>query len=227
MTTSGISLAFEPQSAAPQSHTASASVVPCNNKVLIAILGLMIGTGGVANATAVNTALRPNSSANSQIRLTIFEPIETENGRQNAVLPQEQIVAIQRYLSVNMTDLSKALRVGRPTVYSWVRGTQPHGRNLERIHQLYRIARSWRAMSSTPVGEYLTIPLQTGRSLMADLCTRNLDEGGIDRAFTEIRAALSNRPRRESIMEVAARRGMNSTAEAKAKKWSSDDDFDL
>ena len=43
-----------------------ASPVPWNNKVLIAILGMMIGTGGVANATVVNRV-----PANSRFYVTV------------------------------------------------------------------------------------------------------------------------------------------------------------
>lgn len=213
---------------APQSHTGFKSVVPWNNKVLAAILGMVIGTGGVANAAVVNTVVRTSSSADNHIRLTIrTSSYELENGLQDALLPQEQIVGIQRYLSLNVTGLSSVLRVGRPTVYSWMRGVQPQGAHLQRIEQVYRIARSWRAMSSSPVGAYLAVRLVSGSSLLTQLADEILDEAAINGSFAEIRAALNNKPRRESILQAARRLGLASTTAAKTKKWSGDDEFDL
>jgi hypothetical protein len=215
-------------SIAPQPHTGSGSVVPWNNKVLAAILGMMIGTGGVANAAVVNTVVRTSSSADNHIRLTIRTPSwETENGGQNALLPQEQIAGIQRYLSLNVTHLSSALRVGRPTIYAWMRGARPQDAHLQRIQQLYRIARSWRAISSAPIGAYLTVTMGSGSSLMTQLADQNLDEGAINGSFAGIKAAMDNIPRRESIMQVARRRGLRSTTAGQIKKWSGDDEFDL
>jgi hypothetical protein len=213
---------------ARQSHAEFRSVVPWNNKVLAAILGMVIGTGGVANAAVVNTVIKTSSSAENDIRLTIRMPgFESENGRRAALLPQEQIVGIQRYLSLNVTDLSSALRVGRPTVYAWMRGVQPQEAHLQRIQQLYRIARSWRAMSSSPIGAYLAARLESGASLMTQLAVETLDEGVINGYFAEIRAALNNRPRRESVLQAARRHGLRSTLSEQTKKWSSDDEFNL
>lgn len=225
----GLASDVSPQSSsAAQSHTGVRSVVPWNNRVLVAILGMTIGTGGVANAVVVNTVIRPGSNANSHVRLIIRTPsCETQNGHQDALLPQEQIAGIQRYLSLNVTDLSSALRVGRPTIYSWMRGTQPHSSHLRRIQQLYQIARSWRATSSSPIAAYLTVPLGSGGSLMTQLEDEALDEAAINRSFAEIKAALDNKPRRESIIQVARRHGLRSTTAVQSKKWSGDDEFDL
>ena len=212
----------------PQPGTVSTSGLFWNNKVLAAILGMVIGTGGVANAAIVNTVMRSNSTASNQMRLTIC-PSGTEVNRRDkdALLPQEQIAGIQRYLSLNVTDLSRAIRVKRPTVYSWLRGVQPHDTNMQRIQQLYLIARSWRAMSSSPIGAYLSAPLQAGGSLMVQLTEEFFDEGAINRGFAEIKAALSDRPRRESIVEVANRRGLSRAVPEPTKTWSDDDEFDL
>jgi hypothetical protein len=213
---------------APQSHTGFGSVVSWNNKMLAAILGMVIGTGGVANAAVVSAVIRTSSGAENHIRLTIRTPgYESENGRQEALLPQEQIAGIQRYLSLNVSDLSSALRVGRPTVYAWMRGVQPQDAHLQRIEQVYRIARSWRAMSSSPVGAYLAVGLGCGGSLLTQLADENLDEGAINGSFAEIRAALNKRPRRESILQAARRHGLRSATSEQTKKWSSDDEFDL
>ncbi len=215
-------------SVALQSQTGFTSIVPWNNKVLAAILGMVIGTGGVANAAVVNTVVRTSSSVDSHIRLTIrTSSYELENGRQDALLPQEQIVGIQRYLSLNVTDLSSALRVGRPTIYAWMRGVQPQHAHLQRIEQVYRIARSWRAMSSSPVGAHLAVRLGSGSSLLTQLADETLDEGAINGSFAEIRATLNNGPRRESVLQAARRHGLRSTLSEQTKKWSSDDEFNL
>jgi hypothetical protein len=215
-------------SIAPQPQSGFGIVVPWNNKVLAAVLAMVIGTGGVQNAAVVNTVVRTSSNANNHIRLTIRTPgYESESERQGALLPQEQIAGIQRYLSLNVTDLSSALGVGRPTVYAWMRGVQPQDAHLQRIQQLYRIARSWRAISSSPVGAYLAARLGFGGSLMAQLAEETLDEAAINSSFAEIRAALNNKTRRESILQAARRHGLRSTISEQTKKWSGDDEFDL
>jgi len=188
---------------------------------------MMIGTGGVANATVVNAAIRPRSNASNQVRITICNPVWEVNEQREVLLPQEQIAGIQRYLSLNVTDLSKALRVGRPTIYAWIRGAQLHDAHILRLQQLYRIARSWRAISSSPIGTYLNVQLPSGNSLIEQLADETLDESVINRSFIQIKAAVDGKPRRESISEVTKRRGLRSTTKTELKKWSGDDEFNL
>jgi hypothetical protein len=220
--------ALYPDLAPKTSVTASSSagpssIVPWNNRILIAVLGMTIGTGGVANASALKHA--PTSS---QIQITICELKEVNAPVERALSAQEQIVGIQRYLSMNVTYLAKVLRIARPTVYAWMRGADPHDVNLERIRQLHRISRMWRSMSSIPVGNYLTLPLGGGSSLLEQLSQEQLQESAISESMARVKAALESAPRRKTIAETARARGLRviDTREAK-DEWSPDDDLSL
>lgn len=198
------------------------SAVPWNNKILIAILGMMIGTGGSPNAALVNRV-----PASSQFYVTICDDGGGSGKLERALLPQEQIAGIQRYLSMNVTDLSTALRVARPTVYAWMRGIEPRDSGLKRISQLHRIARRWRAISSTPVGSYLTVRLLAGGSLLDEFGREQLDEGTILKMFEAVKSSLASEPRRLGITEAARARGLTAVDTRATGKWSSDDDLNL
>lgn len=193
-----------------------------NNKVLITVLGMMIGTGGAATPALVNRV-----AVSSEYHIVVLEPKKANGTLQRALLPNEQIAGIQRYLSLNMSDLSRVLRVARPTVYAWTRGAEPHDINSERISQLYRVSRAWRAISNAPVGEYLNARFHTGRSVLELLSQEKLDESAIGELFAQIRAALDNRPSRRTISEVARARGLRIADMRTSKKWSSDDDLNV
>jgi hypothetical protein len=222
--------------AAMKSVVPSQSVLPWtsdtkvrwNNKVWVAILGMVIGTGGVANATAVNSVIRSGSTVGSPFRITVLDENTFSRTEDTTVLlPQQQLAGLQRYFSLNISDLAKALRVARPTIYAWLRGVQPQGQHLARLDQLYRMARSWRSVSSSPVGEYLSAPLGNNCSLLSYLSADQLDEDAVQEALSSIRTARSKKTRRESISEVATRRGLPLEDSRNRKRWSDDDEFNL
>jgi DNA-binding transcriptional regulator YiaG len=227
MATAALKLASDPlpttTSAASVPSGIPASPAPWNNKVLIAILGMMIGTGGVANAALVNR----EPATSSQFYVTVCDD-DTANGNlERALMPQEQIAGIQRYLSMNVKDLSATLRVARPTVYAWMRGVEPHGSNLKRISQVYRLARAWRAMSSIPLGQYLSVRLPAGGSVLEQFAEEELDEVAIIETFAKVKSALDSGPRRLSVIEAARARGLRAVDTHATGKWSSDDDLNL
>ena len=200
------------------------SLAPWNNRVLIAILGVTIGTGGIANAAVINRASASTgitAASNLAFRVTLSG--ENTGSPETALLPHEQVAGIQRYLSMNVTDLSKALQVARPTVYGWMRGVEPHHFNLERITQVYRISRSWRAMSSVPIGVYLNVRLPNRESVIEQLSKQRIDEAAIRESLALIKIALDNEPRRQSIAELARARGLSTVNMRDARKWSDDD----
>jgi len=165
-------------------------------------------------------------SSNTQI--TVFEFKETTAAVEGALLAHERIAGIQRYLSLNVSDLAKALRIARPTVYAWMKGAEPHDVNLERICQLYKISRMWRSMSGTPVGKYLGVPLAGGTSLLDQLSQEQLQESLIGESLARVKAALESAPRRKTIAETARAHRLRiiDTREA-TEKWSPDDDLSL
>jgi len=193
-----------------------------NNRLLIAVLGITIGTGGAVNASPV-----ANAPTSSQIQLTVCNLKEMSPANESLLLAHEQIAGIQRYLSMNVTDLAKAMRIARPTVYAWMKGARPHEANLERISHLYRISRTWRSMSSTPVGRYLTVPLEGGLSLIEQLSQEELSVAAISDSLARIKSAMKSGPRRQTIQETAQERGLQLLRGKEKKSWSADDNFNL
>jgi len=184
---------------------------------------LTIGTGGVANASIVNRA--PTSS---QIQIKVSEIKESNGSLQQALLPHEQIAGIQRYLSMNVTDLAKALRIARPTVYAWMRGSEPHDMNSERISLLYDISRTWREMSSIPVGKFLNVRQGGGASLLEQLSEEQLQRPEIFESLARVKTALDTQGRRQTIVEEARARGLRVVDTRGSKeKWSPDDDLNF
>jgi hypothetical protein len=193
-----------------------------NRRIAVALVGMMIGTGGAANALLINRVPRTGS----QFRV-IFRGGGADRSLEQALLPQEQMAGIQRYLSANLTDLARVLRIARPTVYAWLRGAEPHGFNLERIAKLYRIARGWRAMSSAPLGKFLNVRFPDGGSVLDLLSEEIIDEPAVNRSFTDIKLALDQEHQRPGIWEAARARGLQPAEMQAGRRWSSDDDLNF
>ena len=80
---------------------------------LLAFLGLVAGTGSTFGPSAVYDIQRTSNvsyhvSLPSSVR-GVFLGI------------REKLVATRHYFGLSVTDLARVLRVGRPTVYSWIR----------------------------------------------------------------------------------------------------------
>ena len=187
-----------------------------SNILLSAILGMAtIGTGGVATAMTGQPI-----SQTSGIAVKVYQGPRGRSQDEGPLLPEEQINAIRRYLSLNISDLAMALRVARPTVYAWLRDeAEPHGSNLARIQQLYRMARVWRAFSEQPVGPFLKSANEDGLTLVNLLSEEVIDEAAVRRAFEQIRIAIA--PKRQSIAEMARSRGLTPVTRG-VRKWTDD-----
>lgn len=180
------------------------------NRVIVAAI-LTVGTGGVANPQEANlhTFTGPIS------HICSFHVSQSEEER--LLDAQEKITGIRHYLSLNMTDLARVLKVGRPTVYSWATTTVTlHNAHRQRIDAVYAIAREWRALSSKPMGSLVRQPFEDGRTMIDLLSPQELDakairagmqliqeqQGRFDKRFTVAEAAkkagvqLASRPRR-------------------------------
>jgi len=199
-----------------------------NNAVLAAVF--LVGTGGFANPQMI-------ARANPQIiNRTSSGPIDVrvigESGEvvdTNRLLDtQEKLAGIRRYLSLNVTDMARALRVARPTVYSWLRDEAGlRGHHLQRIEVIYGIARRWRRISSRPVGTFLAQPLASGDSLLGLLSAKALNEPEIKDAFAQIRKALNRSSGQAGIVDVARKRGLKLATIRPPAHWTSNEDFDL
>ncbi len=68
------------------------------------------------------------------------EPAAREELAGLLTLPVDRKVrSLAAALSLNKSQLARILRVSRPTVYSWLQGTEPGPANLERLHELLTI----------------------------------------------------------------------------------------
>lgn len=187
-----------------------ASVVQRNLRtaILTALLGLSVGTG----ASAVLPAFAVNASSS----MVICATVRTQSERIRAALPlstREKLMALRRYFSLNVSELSRSLRIERPTVYSWLtESADPHTRNIERLNRLYRLGQSWRRSSATPVGGANKIQLSGGRTLLDLFAEEELDNEAILATFAELRGLLADQRikarNRESIADAGRRMGL-------------------
>ncbi len=191
-----------------------------NNAVLTALL--LVGTGGFANPQMINRA--PSGPIVVRVIGESGEVVDTDR----LLDIQEKLAGIRRYLSMNVTDMAKALRVARPTVYSWFRDEQGlRGHHLRRVEALYGIARRWRKISTQPVGTFLAQPLASGESLLVLLSAKALNEPEIQNALAQIQGALSRPSGRAGIVAVAKKRGLKLATIRPSVHWSSNEDVDL
>lgn len=81
-----------------------------------------------------------------------------------------QVQELQAALSVNKSELTRILRVTRPTVYDWLDGGEPNADNLARIGQLLRLVFRARVSSRNPLLPRLVrSPLDPGGEALLDL----------------------------------------------------------
>jgi AcrR family transcriptional regulator len=203
------------------SATGSAFSARWNNAFLTAVF--LVGTGGFASAQTVSYV---PSGALLQVRVQRGTDGTIDSDR--LLDTQEKLAGIRRYLSMSVTDLAKVLRVGRPTVYSWLRGDADiRAEHAQRLEATYRIARNWRAMSSRPVGTFLNQPVASGETLLGLLSAKAPDELAVGRAFSQIRNSAVRAARRPGVLEVAKQRGFKLATTQPPTSWSSDEDLDV
>jgi AcrR family transcriptional regulator len=196
-------------------------LIKWNNAFLSAVL--LVGTGGFANAHTVSWA---PSGVLPHVRVLCTTDGQIDSDR--LLDTQEKLAGIRRYLSMSVTDLAKVLRVGRPTVYSWLRDDADlRAEHAQRLETIYRFARKWRMMSSRPVGALLNQPSTAGETLLSLLSARTVDDLAVQGAFSQIRNASSRTTRRPSVLEVAKQRGFKLATTRPQTRWSSDDELDV
>jgi AcrR family transcriptional regulator len=192
-----------------------------NNAFLSAVL--LVGTGGFVSAQTVSYV-----PSGALLHVRVLRSTDGNIDSDRLLDTQEKLAGIRHYLSMTVTDLAKVLRVGRPTVYAWLRdGADLRAEHAQRLESIYRIARKWRMMSSRPVGAFLNQPLTAGETLRSLLSERALDELAIQSAFSQIRNASSRTTRRPSVAEVAKQRGFKLATTQPPRSWSSDEDLDV
>jgi hypothetical protein len=177
------------------------------NSIVEVILaaGLLVGTGGTATMEILD--VRPPTGSAMIFRFP--STFKRRHSQAPFLLPQEQLAGIRRYLSLNVSDLAKVLRVERPTVYSWLKGEAiPRSGNVSRIGAIYSIARQWRLMSSEPIRGMLNTAYGGNTTLLGLLSDEIIDEARTHQLLTKLREALDRVPPRKSVAEIAKERGI-------------------
>jgi hypothetical protein len=190
------------------------------NAFLIATF--LVGTGGLA----VPRIIEYVPSGTLQVRI----PRGGENkiDADRMLDAQEKLAGIRRYFSLTVSDLAKVLRVGRPTIYSWLRDEVIlRTEHAQRLEDIYKMAREWRAMSSKPVGPFLNQPAKSGDTLLTLLSAKVIDPPSVQSAFAQIRDASTRAPRTPSVMEVAKQHGFKLAIAQRPTNWRSNEDFDI
>lgn len=190
-----------------------------NNAVLAAVF--LVGTGGFATAQALNYV--PGAPSVARIAH------ELAGARAQHVLDtQEKLAGIRHYLSANVTHMAKIFRVGRPTVYSWLKDDPGlRANHARRIDEIYEAALMWRSASSQPIGELMSRPLGSGETLLDLLSAKTLDKSALQGAFMQIAEAANRKPRRASVAEIAKRHGFRSATTQPVTNWASRDEVDV
>lgn len=215
---------FAPATGTGSTSTWSISSDLCikwNNAVLAAVF--IVGTGGIATAQALSYM----PAAPGVVRIA-HELGQHSFAAQRVLDTQEKLAGIRRYLSLNVSDMSKVLRVGRPTIYSWLRNDPSlRANHAKRIEEIYSLARKWRMASVQPVGDLITRPLASGKNLLDLLSAKNLDGSTIESAFVQIAQAANRKPRRVGVVEIAKQRGFTLAASQPARNWASSEEVDV
>ncbi len=161
--------------------------------------------------------------------------ISFEKVPEDWVLPEDvaQVLgAVKDELSLNTSELATALRVSRPTIYSWTEGGQASQENRLRLAELQKLTAAWQNLSSEPLGtlvrergadgsrivDFLSedvLPRQAiieRFKIFASLIqTRSASQRGGNRSFRELAREhnlkpISDERFRENVRSVAQRR---------------------
>jgi transcriptional regulator with XRE-family HTH domain len=114
-----------------------------------------------------------------------------------AITAEDQIAAIQGGLSLSVTQLAEILGVARGTVYGWMRGEvelpRDHG-IAQRLRDLHRVARDWRARSDEELGRLAAAPLGDDQLSLVDLLAADSwDDAAIERGLNALADRLEVR----------------------------------
>jgi transcriptional regulator with XRE-family HTH domain len=147
-------------------------------------------------------------------------PLEVQSAAASelmAITAEDHIAAIQEALSLPVTQIAEILGVARGTVYGWMHGEvelpRDHG-TAQRLRDLHRVARTWRARSGESLGRLSAAPLGDDQpSLIELLAAETWDEAAIDRALTVLADRLEARSQeRQQARERGLGRARPATA---------------
>lgn len=149
----------------------------------------------------------------------VFDASKTFDAKAVAVeeIPAaEQVRAVLDFFGVSKSDLAKALRVTRPTVYAWLDGaSEPLAENQRRLFILARVAERLGGDLAGPLFHaYVEQPVEGfTESLFQMLSCDDLDEGALTSAARRVKEMTSKRKER-----IARGRGPGARGEIQAEK---------
>ena len=140
------------------------------------------------------------------VELRTIEEVEAKRSDYSTRSPEEIIAAIRSALSLQVKELAEILRVERPTVYSWIKGSAfPSRHNATRLRQVFRLAERWNRLSSKPVGKSVREMGPSEQSILDVLKQDTIQEDDVMQRFHAVASArTADQPKQKSIREVAA-----------------------
>lgn len=99
----------------------------------------------------------------------VAETSSREGKHKEAGAIQVMLQDIRIWLSLNVTELARAIGVERTTIYAWLKGTDVMPRELakrDRLQLLAHLAQQWRTAANEPLGSWRHFPFSNGRSLL-------------------------------------------------------------
>jgi DNA-binding transcriptional regulator YiaG len=161
-------------------------IIQPNNRfaeVLLKLIGKQVGTGG--SMLAMMAAYIPTTGG---IFYSLKPPLilninNTSNYGDNVskheteiYSPRDTLSTIRSHLSLSMKEIAQILKVERQTVYAWIGGSsEPHPSNRNRLKEIYLIAKHWRTLSSSPIGNLVRQIDSDGKCLVELLSEDILD----------------------------------------------------
>ncbi len=111
-----------------------------------------------------------------------------------AITAGERLAAIQRTLSLSVTEVAQVLGVARGTLYGWMKGTVPVPKmqsDSNRLSELHRVATMWRTRTNETLGRLVAAPVgDEGTSLLSLLSAPEWQFTAIESTMEALAARL-------------------------------------
>lgn len=125
----------------------------------------------------------------------------------NVDLRVGRLTTVQAAFGLSSTELAGICRVSRAALYKWLASDESlhlSPANWSRLSDLAKLAEDWNKQSSSPPGQLLIEPIESGETLLSMLSAHQLDHGAIHSLFGKLTAMLSQRsPRRDEKLQKA------------------------
>jgi hypothetical protein len=123
------------------SSLASGLVVPVATQVLpyaLSAISRLARSRAMTSSGTGYLALVPESEHTGSV---VVNYVGTHNPAPSPATIRDLLISIKSAFGLTVTELSSILRVGRPTVYSWLNeSAEPHAYNIRRVFALHRLA---------------------------------------------------------------------------------------